>query len=1512
MKTLLPCLAICLALPLSVFSQNKSLGVGTTTPNPNAALHVESPTNNQGIIIPRLSTAQRTGITPTLVAGDIGLIIFDTDLRALAIWNGSGWDLGSKVGAPINIANNAATGSAAVLENSNAGNANPALVVNTSGSGSAITTNAPIVSQHTGPSVSSGVFINQNAANPNAALYTQTAGTGPVVSALSLGSNSAAIFEVNNAANASSVMNVSTNGTGAAANLSITNGASTSPILTLNTTGSGNAITANAPIQASAFVGDGSGLTNLPPVSFPLSTAQATTLPLLDLTNTGTGVAASFTINNAGNTASALAVTTAGTGFAGEFRTTNTAHNTATLGAESNSNTAGSAAIGGRMIGTGGPAGYFQINNAANNYAAVTGLTNGTNGGGYFQNTNATNAFSTLSSLTNGTGPAGYFQNTNAANTSSTVYGVTNGSGNAIAIRGDITNAANTAAAVYGSTVGSGVGLYGISTGTGAAIQGYTTTAPTAIYGQRDGATNGNAGVFSITNAANTSSSLIGTTTGAGPAGSFQINNTGNNSPVLTANTNGNGSAATFTITQGTNTAPALNISHAGTGNAITANRPIQATQFIGDGSLLTGISGFSLPYTNSANDVGSLFSLTNSSTGTGSGAVFETTSGTNTGNSLTANSASGGGGLALSVNASGVSTAMRINATNAGNTQPALNIVHAGTGNAITANRPIQATTLTATGNVNANGLNYTWPGAQASGVLTNNGSGGLTWAAASGLTLPYSNSVSSGSIAFDVANTGTGTTLYSSQQGTSGSAGIFNITNVSNSSPALQVGSGGTGVVLTSTSNGIAGQAGLFSISNVTNASASIQASTGGTGSAAQLTVTNAGNNSAALNISHSGTGNAITANRPIQATQFIGDGSLLTGLPGLTLPYTNSVANAGALFSLTNTGTGRVSNLVINNAGSAQNAIYAETNGTGRAADIRVTNASSTAEALAAITSGTGSAFTAINQGTAGAAARLDINNAGNTSPALFIQHNGTGNAITANRPIQATQFIGDGSLLTGISGGFNLPYTNTMSSASPLFELTNSNGTTATFWNSGSGAAAEFRSTSGTSPVVYGLSETSREVALFQATSPISTFPAVEIESYGNAPALLVNKENNNGAAQFNTLSGSNNTPTVQITNTGLAAALSATADGDGSPASFTINNNFNTNQIASFSSNGTGRGVQINLTDAGNTQAAIEINHAGTGNAITANAPIQATDFNAPSGTGSFYSISTGAGGASIGGDVTASAFYGDGSGLTNLPSGLSLPYSSTQPGASPLFQITNSTDGGAASFQTNGTGGSAGVFSNTNSLNGSAAVSVSSAGSLSLDVSGASTLYAGSTTAITLTADNSYGGQAANFYSGGGSDPTVYIYNDGTGPGIRSLSPLDIPSNSTTTPALSIATGTIAVPAMVVDQSGTGAALQGNHSANGLALLLQAGGLRIPTATLAGGGVITTRAIAYRLNAPSAPTNYTFPGGYLQEGDTFFFYNDGPNTAQIDGNSIPVNTGVIMVYIGGQIRFYGN
>ena len=70
-----------------------SMGVGTQNPNPNAVLELVSPNNNQGFLVPRLTTAQRTdvGFTGNLSDDDNGLMVFDTDEGLFYFWMSGSW-----------------------------------------------------------------------------------------------------------------------------------------------------------------------------------------------------------------------------------------------------------------------------------------------------------------------------------------------------------------------------------------------------------------------------------------------------------------------------------------------------------------------------------------------------------------------------------------------------------------------------------------------------------------------------------------------------------------------------------------------------------------------------------------------------------------------------------------------------------------------------------------------------------------------------------------------------------------------------------------------------------------------------------------------------------------------------------------------------------------------------------------------------------------------------------------------------------------------------------------------------------------------------------------------------------------------------------------------------------------------------------------------------------------------------------------------------------------------------
>ena len=100
-------------------------------------------------------------------------------------------------------------------------------------------------------------------------------------------------------------------------------------------------------------------------------------------------------------------------------------------------------------------------------------------------------------------------------------------------------------------------------------------------------------------------------------------------------------------------------------------------------------------------------------------------------------------------------------------------------------------------------------WPNANAAGVLTNDGSGNLSWVTGGGgLTLPYSGSVSSASPAFSIANTGSGLAINAGgsiqlpQTGALFFSGtqIFSVSNpVSNGAIAIGVGVPNTGTANT-----------------------------------------------------------------------------------------------------------------------------------------------------------------------------------------------------------------------------------------------------------------------------------------------------------------------------------------------------------------------------------------------------------------------------------------------------------------------------------------------------------------------------------------------------------------------------------------------------------------------------------------------------------------------------------------------------------------------------------------
>lgn len=78
-------LGICLLLLNSMFGQ---VGIGTNSPDSSAALEITSPTNNKGVLLPRLTQAQRIGISSPAS----GLLVYQTNgTSGLYYYDGSDW-----------------------------------------------------------------------------------------------------------------------------------------------------------------------------------------------------------------------------------------------------------------------------------------------------------------------------------------------------------------------------------------------------------------------------------------------------------------------------------------------------------------------------------------------------------------------------------------------------------------------------------------------------------------------------------------------------------------------------------------------------------------------------------------------------------------------------------------------------------------------------------------------------------------------------------------------------------------------------------------------------------------------------------------------------------------------------------------------------------------------------------------------------------------------------------------------------------------------------------------------------------------------------------------------------------------------------------------------------------------------------------------------------------------------------------------------------------------------------
>ena len=378
-KFLLTVLFLLLTCYGVLFSQNKTLGVGVSTPNPNAALHVESPTGNQGFIMPRLTTVQRVAMASILKDVDKGMMLYDTDLSTMFIWDGLSWEsssmftiddtkspehainamtMGSGSAGRFRI-DNVATFSHALYAENNGDSTSAAVHGNHTGNGfgvfgkSAGTKygSSAVYGEHVGTGDAAAAFRISNTANPYSALYGETNGSGPAVYGNQVGMGRAGQFQITNGANTNAAVRTYTAGLGYSGFFTINNALSTSPGLYSQTNGSGAAIYGENSGNGDGFAGLFQILaaTNTYPAIQASSDGLGPGLRIMQSAGTGGGVdilmqnvastAPGLRVEQQGQSDAITAITSGtGPGSAGRFEVTNPSSSAIALWTRHNGN----------------------------------------------------------------------------------------------------------------------------------------------------------------------------------------------------------------------------------------------------------------------------------------------------------------------------------------------------------------------------------------------------------------------------------------------------------------------------------------------------------------------------------------------------------------------------------------------------------------------------------------------------------------------------------------------------------------------------------------------------------------------------------------------------------------------------------------------------------------------------------------------------------------------------------------------------------------------------------------------------------------------------------------------------------------------------------------------------------------------------------------------------------------------------------------------------------------------
>ncbi|MCU0334260.1 MAG: hypothetical protein MUF62_04320, partial [Chitinophagaceae bacterium] len=491
-----------------------AVGIGTTNPNGNTMLHVESAAGNKGFMMPRLTTGQRVAMANGLGTADAGLLVLDRDLNQVFSWSGAVWQtlsrltlpfydsslVGMAVRAPFQIIRNSAGVDGAhlvYLKNMNPQFIGAAFMAETN---SNVFPGTAIYGLQTGTGDVAGAFRVDNSGSGQPALYGETNGSGSAVSGNALGSGNSVRGVKQTSATGNAINGRHMGTSGHAGLFQVTNAANNSAAIRIETVG----------------------------VSQGLDILGAGSVPAINVTKPAGSSGQGIFIEHQGDS-----------GPVAQIRRTNPNGVGAAIIGYNNSNQSQSLAIYGNHEGTGDAAIVGRINNAANPFSAVFAETNGTGSaifanqlgsgrGAQIQIGSATSTAIATRSFTGGLGKAGLFTISNPVNADTAFLAETNGTGAAIAA---VQRGAGPGAVINmaGANAGSALRIVNASNNSnsyGLEIHQSGTLSNDALYVLRSNG-GGSAGNFQNTNASNTSSALYAQTNAEGGF-ALGVSNVGN------------------------------------------------------------------------------------------------------------------------------------------------------------------------------------------------------------------------------------------------------------------------------------------------------------------------------------------------------------------------------------------------------------------------------------------------------------------------------------------------------------------------------------------------------------------------------------------------------------------------------------------------------------------------------------------------------------------------------------------------------------------------------------------------------------------------------------------------------------------------------------------------------------------------------------------------------------------------------------------------------------------------